>query len=194
MEAIDAAIEQVGRATPAADYQAHLRERTGPPAQSVRGRWYLVAAAVAAAALLIGVAGAGWPRQRADHASDATSPVAIIPVVEDATPARAVKPTNRVVATAGRPIRARSVHARARATSRRDEFDVLVPAGQPEIIARLLASLHAQEPGVASQLVGQAVTRADVTQSAEAPVSVAPILIKAVEVPELLALEPVRAN
>jgi hypothetical protein len=71
---------------------------------------------------------------------------------------------------------------------------VVVPAGQPEVIARLVASLRAQEPDVASQMLGGAVARAGMASSGEAPVSVAPILIKSVDVPELLVLEPIRAN
>ena len=191
---IDTAIEQVGSARPAAAYQVRLRESVSLPAQSTRARWYLAAAVVAASALLIVVGGAGWPRQRARHASDSRPPSAPIDIIKDTTPARiAVESTHRVAA-AGQPAGRRRAHPGARSTPRADELDVLVPAGQAAIIARLLVSLRAQEPGVAAQLVGRTVTRTGIVHSADAPVSVAPILVKAVDVPDLLALEPVRAN
>jgi hypothetical protein len=72
--------------------------------------------------------------------------------------------------------------------------EVLVPAGQPEVIARLLESLSRREPDVASRLVGQAVTHTRPDEQFDAPVLVAPIRIDAVDVPELPAPEPVRAK
>lgn len=185
---IDTAIEQVGSVRPAADYQARLRESTDIPNRSMRGRWYFAAAAVSAAALLVVVA-------RLQQGSGPTVDVRpSLAAVKDATKSpAAVETTNRMGAT-GLPVRPRSAHPRVHATSRAEELNVVVPAGQPEVIARLVASLRAQEPDVASQMLGGAVARAGMTSSAEAPVSVAPILIKSVDVPELLVLEPIRAN
>jgi hypothetical protein len=191
MAAIDTAIEEVGSTRPAADYPPRLRESIAVPIESRRGSWHLAAGAVAAAALLVVVVRLGWSRQGADHVSDSRTAVEVI---KDRAPSRIGGESAHRVATAGQSIPSRSAQSRVRPTSRRGEPDVLVPAGQPEIIARLLASLHAQEPDVASQLVGRSVVRAGRTQPAEAPVSLAPILIEAVNVPELSALEPVRAN
>jgi hypothetical protein len=190
MATIGAAIEQVGSARPAADYQARLREGMSRPTQSMRGRWYLAAAALAVAALSVFVVRIGWPRQRAGDASAVRSSLAI---VKDTPPLRVMESPTRA-ATAGQSVRPRNAQANVRATAHTDVLDVLVPAGQPEVIARLMASLNAQEPDVASRLVGRAVTRRGIAQFAEAPVSVAPILIEAVDVPELPAPEPVRTN
>jgi hypothetical protein len=75
------------------------------------------------------------------------------------------------------------------------DFEVLVPAGQPEVIGRLVASLQVQEADVASRLIGPTAARIRVETGPEAqPVSVAPILIRAVDVPEMRALEPLLSN
>jgi hypothetical protein len=188
MAAIDFAIEQVGSARPAADYPVRLREKASVRTRAGRGRWVIASAAVAAAAALVAVTldvrlsrrAAGTP-QGGPPVSVAWKPPAI---PEKATPLSAAPraPQNSMT----RPdVRDRN--------GQRD-VEVLVPTGQPEVIVRLLTSLNGQEPAVASQLVGRAATRADVYQSAETPVAVAPIRIDAVNIPELRAPEPLRAN
>jgi hypothetical protein len=190
MAAIDFAIEQVGSARPPADYQVRLREKASVRIQSGRGHWVLASATVAAAAVLVVITldvrlsrRAGTPRG-APAVTVARKPPAGFS--EKAPPPDVARPSRNAMARAN----VRSVPPR---NGRRDA-EVLVPTGQPEVIARLLASLSGQEPGVASQLVGRAATRADAYQSAETPVSVAPIRIDVVNIPELRAPEPLRTN
>ncbi len=192
MATIDFAIEQVGSARPAADYQVRLREKASVRIQSGRGRWLLVTAAVAAAAVLVAIAQGVRPYRRA-ASTPQNSPRVIVAGKAPTVPAEAPPPMTAAAQPARNPMTRPDVSAVPRRNVRGDA-DVLVPTGQPEVIARLLASLSGQEPGVASQLIGRAATRADVYQSAEAPVSVAPIRIDAVDIPELRAPEPLRAN
>jgi hypothetical protein len=193
MAAIDFAIAQVGSAGPAADFQVRLREKASVRTRAGSGRWLMASMAVAAAAALVAITldvrlsrrDAGTP-QGAAPVSVARKPPAAIH--EEAPPP---------LSAAARPSRNSMTRLDVRSASvgndRRD-VEVLVPTGQPEVIARLLTSLNGQEPAVASQLVGQAATRGDVYQSAETPVAVAPIRIDAVNIPELRAPEPLRGN
>ena len=192
MATIDFAIEQVGGARPAADYQVRLREKASVRIQSWSGRWLLAGATLAAAAVLVAIAFDVRPSRRADGAPQ-DGPRAIIAGKAPGVPAKAPPTLTAAPQPARNPMTRPDVSAVPRRNVR-GEADVLVPTGQPEVIARLLASLSAQEPGVASQLIGRAATRADVYQSAEAPVFVAPIRIDAVDVPELRAPEALRAN
>jgi hypothetical protein len=192
MATIDFAIEQVGSARPAADYQVRLREKASVRIQSRRGRW-LATATVAAAAVLVAIALDVRPSRRATGAPQEAPLVTVAGKAPAAIQEKATPP----LAAAARPSRNSTTRPDARTVPGRNvrrDAEVLVPTGQPEVIARLLASLSAQEPGVASQLVGRAARRADVYQAAEAPVSVSPIRIDAVDIPELRAPEPLRAN
>jgi hypothetical protein len=193
MATIDVAIEQVGSARPAADFQVRVREKASVRVQSGRGRWLLATGTVAAAAaVLVVIALVVRPGRRA-ASTPQSGPRVIVAGKAPTVAAEAPPPMTAAAQPARNPMTRPDVSAVPRRNVRGDA-DVLVPTGQPEVIARLLASLSGQEPGVASQLIGRAATRADVFQSAEAPVSVAPIRIDAVDIPELRAPEPLRAN
>ncbi len=193
MATIDFAIEQVGSARPAGDFPVRVREKASVRIQSGRGRWLLATATVAAAAVLVAIALDVRSSRRAAGASQYALHVTVTGKPPADVPAEATPPTAVAEQPARNPVTRPDVRTVPGRNDRRDA-EVLVPSGQPQVIARLLASLGGQEPGVASQLVGRAVTRAGVDQSAEAPVSVAPIRIDAVDIPELRAPEPVRAN
>ena len=192
MAAIDFAIDQVGSARPASDYQVRLREKASVRTRSGHGRWVLASVAVAAAAL-VAVAIDLRPSRRPAGAPQGTPATTIARKAPAGVPEAAPSPLSAAFRPSRNTMTRRDVRSATGGNGRR-EAEVLVPRGQPETIARLLASLNGQEPAVASQLVGRTATRADVYQSAETPVSVAPIRIDVVNVPELRALEPLRAN
>jgi hypothetical protein len=180
--AIDGAVGHVGRVVPAADYRVRLREAANRRTEPVRGRWRMAGAAVMAVVLFVVAARASRPWWRP---SDSPGPSA----------GAMLKNMGSSVATAPKPpATVQPVRASARAQLRSSDVQVLVPAGQPQLIARLLVSLQGREPTVASQMVGRAVTPADPAIAAGADVIVAPIRIEAVTVPELVAPEPLRTN
>jgi hypothetical protein len=193
MATIDFAIEQVGSARPAADFQVRVREKASVRIQSWHGRWLPATATVAAAAVLVVIALDVRPSRRAAGAPQDAPPVTVPGKAPAGVPAEAALPLAAAERQSRNPMTRPGTRTVPGRSVRRDA-EVLVPTGQPEVIARLLASLSGQEPGVASRLVGRAGTRADVFQSTEAPVSVAPIRIDAVDIPELRAPEPLRTN
>ena len=188
VSAIDDAIARVAAAEPPVELPARLREipRLVPRTR----RAWRVAALVAGLAAVVFLT----VRGRQQSAPDAL-PAMIRP------PAASAAETAEPAAVNAPAARSASAHvsiaprvARAGIGRSASDLEVLVPAGQPEMIARLLTSLQVQEADVASRLVGQTATGAHIDPAAAEPVLVAPILIKSVDVPELRALEPLLSN